>query len=78
MKGFTGVDRALLQRSARSLEAKAHPLADEIWDGSDASRARKLEYDRLMRDGRDLRALAKRLAGAPPAAPAPAGTGSES
>lgn len=61
---FTGPDKALLERAARSFDAQAKALN---WDGvSDLKKRKsvKLEFDRLKRDAFDLRALGQRLKGA--------------
>lgn len=63
---FTGVDKALLDRAARILEGMAKDLesdCDGNWGASKATRKMKDEYDVLMRDARDLRALGKRMVG---------------
>lgn len=57
---FTGPDKALLDRSARAAEAAAKRLGWESLVGK-ARKQAKDEYDRLMRDGHDLRLLGKRL-----------------
>jgi hypothetical protein len=60
---FTRTDKGLLDRSARHLEDQADVLANSFqpWGASKETRAKKVEYDRLMRDARDLRMLGKRL-----------------
>lgn len=65
MPSFTSTDRALLQRCARNLEGEAAALNASYaipngWGASAEGREAKREYDRLLRDARDLRALAKR------------------
>lgn len=64
--GFTLTDKVLIDRAARLVngQAKQLRLAHEQggWATDDESRKAKLEYDRLLRDERDLRALGKRLA----------------
>lgn len=57
---FTTIDKALLMRTARHLEQVAGKLEAYMpWTAE--TRAAKLEYDRLKRDARDLRALGQRL-----------------
>lgn len=62
---FTKMDKALMDRAARNLttQAKAMEAAFAVplgWGANKESKKAKLEFDRLMRDARDLRALAKR------------------
>lgn len=61
---FTKTDKALLDRSALRLQKSAAALQSEnpVWGATVASKKAKLEYDRLMRDARDLRTLGKRIA----------------
>ena len=67
---FTNTEKALMDRSARNLidqaqqiyNAQAVPMG---WGATKDSKKAKLEYDRLQRDARDLRALAKRMMPAP-------------
>jgi len=65
MSTFTPIDKSLLQRTARRLDAEAQALYDKhagIWPDSKGPAAKdKLEHDRLRRDARDVRALAGRL-----------------
>jgi hypothetical protein len=58
---FTGPDKALLDRTARMLDAQAQALNWEQVLDSKKRKATKLEFDRLTRDARDLRALGVRL-----------------
>lgn len=60
---FTKADKVLMMRTARALEQKAEEIRIEqgFWSGTAASKNAKKQYDRLMRDWRDLRMLAKRL-----------------
>src|SRR5438105_1345557 len=58
---FTGPDKALLDRSARAAEAAAKALNWETIVLPKQRKARKLEYDRLMRDAHDLRLMGVRL-----------------
>ena len=63
---FTLTDKTLIDRAARLLNEQAAALRNGYgqngWSGDEESRKQKLVYDRLLRDERDLRALAKRLA----------------
>lgn len=63
MKIFTGVDKSLLQRAARLLEAQAAGLERVHTQGGSwaGKRKQKMEFDALLRDARDLRSLAARL-----------------
>lgn len=63
MAKFSTVDKALLDRSARILRALASNIEQACGSAWGGHRDEKLEFDRLMRDERDLRALGKRLAG---------------
>jgi hypothetical protein len=62
---FTLTDKALLDRAARMINGEAKALRLEFeavgWAVTEAGRKAKQEYDRLLRDERDLRALGKRL-----------------
>lgn len=61
---FTGVDKALLDRAARLMEIRADAMYEAAggnWGATKESRKAKDEYDLLMRDARDLRALGKRM-----------------
>ena len=62
---FTNTDKALLNRAARYLKAEAAKLektyGQNSWGADKQCRKAKLEYDRLMRDARDLDAQATRL-----------------
>lgn len=62
---FTKMDKALMDRAARNLTAQAKVMEGQFavplgWGATTQSKKAKLEFDRLMRDARDLRALAKR------------------
>ena len=60
---FTGTDKSLLMRAARLLLDQASTLErsyGQNWAADPDHRAAKLEFDRLHRDARDLRALAHR------------------
>lgn len=59
---FTGTDKALLDRAARLLDGEAKGLHWDLLTNLKARRTAKLEFDRLTRDARDLRALGKRIA----------------
>lgn len=59
---FTGTDKALLDRTARMLDTQAKATAWEAITNLKSRRVAKLEFDRLCRDARDLRALGKRIA----------------
>lgn len=61
---FTKTDKTLLDRAARALEAGAAALEKQhgpVWSATAEGKKAKLGYDRLQRDTRDLRALARRL-----------------
>lgn len=60
---FTKTDKALLDRTARriTMSAEAIQKVHPVWGATEDSKKAKLEYDRLMRDARDLRMMAKRL-----------------
>lgn len=64
---FTGSDKALLDRAARMLTSQAKAVGWESFTEPRTRRGAKLEFDRLTRDARDLRALGKRLAPPKPA-----------
>lgn len=60
---FTNTDKSLLMRAARLLLEQAKTLEKSYglnWAADPEHRAAKLEFDRLHRDARDLRALAHR------------------
>lgn len=59
----TALDKALLMRTARHLEERAAELERSYtpWGASPEGKRAKRVYDRLLRDARDLRTLAKRL-----------------
>lgn len=71
---FTLADKGLLDRAARLLLEQAAAIENSYgkpaWVGEQA-RKEKLVFDRLQRDARDLRSLAKRLANHFQVAPAP-------
>jgi len=58
---FTKTEKALLDRAARRAADQAaalqRSLAGLSWGATKATKKSKLEFDRLMRDCRDLRAL---------------------
>lgn len=62
---FTKTDKALLDRAARHVHNQA--VVEETsykgvaWSATQTGKEAKKRYDRLLRDERDLRALAKRL-----------------
>lgn len=58
---FTGPDKALLERAARSFDAQAKALNWEAVTDLKKRKSVKLEFDRLKRDAFDLRALGQRL-----------------
>ena len=62
---FTLTDKTLLDRAARMINAAAKELRLQYeaagWASTEAGRKAKQEYDRLLRDERDMRALGKRL-----------------
>jgi len=61
---FTPVDKALLERAARHLTERADNLerSNTPWGSTSEGRDAKRLHDRLRRDERDLRVLARRLA----------------
>jgi len=71
---FTLADKGLLDRAARLLLEHAQQIENAhgrpAWVGEEA-RKQKLVFDRLQRDARDLRSLAKRMAAHFGTAPAP-------
>jgi hypothetical protein len=58
---FTKTEKALLDRAARRAADQAAALQKSLaglsWGATKATKRAKLEFDRLMRDCRDLRAL---------------------
>ena len=62
---FTLTDKTLLDRAARMINASAKALRLEHeaagWASTEAGKKAKAEYDRLLRDERDMRSLGKRL-----------------
>jgi len=60
---FTATDKALMLRAARHLTERAVNLAasNTPWGATPEGKIAKQQYDRLLRDERDLRALVKRL-----------------
>ena len=58
---FTGPDKALLDRAARSFDQQADALQWELIADPKKRKSAKLEFDRLKRDAFDLRALGVRL-----------------
>lgn len=61
---ITQAEKNLMQRAARQLEAEATKLEQVYgrnWAESKDTRRAKAEHDRLLRDGRDLRTLARKL-----------------
>jgi hypothetical protein len=62
---FTLTDKTLLDRAARMINGQAKALRVEHeangWASTEAGRKAKQEYDRLLRDERDMRSLGKRL-----------------
>jgi hypothetical protein len=61
---FTNTDKGLMMRAGRRLADQAKALETKFgfnWAATKESREAKLEFDRLMRDDRDLRILAKRI-----------------
>ena len=62
---FTLTDKVLLDRAARMINVQARALRalHEAggWASTEAGRKAKQEYDRLLRDERDMRSLGKRL-----------------
>lgn len=63
MTTFTSIDKALLLRAARHLEERALNLevSNSPWGATPEGKIAKRVFDRLKRDARDLRSLAKRL-----------------
>jgi hypothetical protein len=62
---FTKTEKALLYRAARRAADQASALQKSLaglsWGATKATKRSKLEFDRLMRDHRDLRALGNAL-----------------
>ena len=62
---FTKTEKALLDRAARRAADQATALQKSLgglsWGATKATKKSKLEFDRLMRDHRDLRALGNAL-----------------
>lgn len=61
---FTKTEKGLLERAARILDANGKELLKAhgpVWSATKAGVNAKLVFDRLQRDQRDLRAVAKRL-----------------
>lgn len=61
---YTLTDKTLMMRAARKLKEQADQLLacyGANWAESKATREAKREFDRLLRDERDLRMLAKRF-----------------
>lgn len=60
---FTKTDKALIDRAARYLRGEAAKLEKQfpVFSATKEGRRAKDEFDRMMRDERDLRMLAKRL-----------------
>lgn len=62
---FTLTDKTLLDRAARMINGQARGLRvlheANGWASTEAGRKAKQEYDRLLRDERDMRSLGKRL-----------------
>lgn len=73
---ITKPDQNLLVRAARVLQANAKRLQrlyGTDWNADKDAKQAKRDFDRLLKEERDLRALIKRLAKPAPApAPAPA------
>lgn len=71
---FAKTDKALMDRTALRLTKAAGAIQSvhPVWGATPDSKKAKLEYDRLMRDARDMRSLAKRMVPPKPkAAPQP-------
>lgn len=63
---FTNTDKGLLQRAARNLDEIGKGLLKThgpVWSATKEGVKAKLVFDRLQRDSRDLRAMAKRIIG---------------
>lgn len=61
---FTNTDKTLMMRAGRLLVEQARILKHSYgqnWAGSAEAKEAKRQHDRLLRDDRDLRELAKRL-----------------
>lgn len=72
---FTRTDKALVDRAARHLKETAQELQRSegpVWSATESGKKAKRVFDRLMRDERDLRMLARRLEKLAPAAVYPA------
>ena len=66
---FTKTDKTLLDRAARHLHETAVELQRSegpVWSATESGKSAKKIYDRLLRDERDLRQLARRLEELPP------------
>lgn len=73
---FTRTDKALIDRAARHLKDTARELqrsTGPVWSATEGGKKAKRVYDRLMRDERDLRMLARRLEKIPATAAYPVG-----
>lgn len=61
---FTTTNKALMQRAARNMTEQAAVLKNSYgqnWAASKEAKVAKRQYDRLLRDARDLRELADAL-----------------
>ncbi len=61
---FTTTNKALMQRAARNMTEQAGILKNSYgqnWAASKEAKVAKRQYDRLLRDARDLRELAAAL-----------------
>ncbi len=61
---YTLTDKTLMMRAARQLKEQADVLLNRYgtnWAENDESKDAKRKFDRLLRDERDLRMLAKRF-----------------
>lgn len=61
---YTLTDKTLMMRAARQLKEQADVLLNRYgtnWAENDESKGAKRKFDRLLRDERDLRMLAKRF-----------------
>jgi hypothetical protein len=72
---FTKTDKTLVDRAARIVHDQAvieEKMHGPVWSATAEGKDAKRRYDRLLRDERDLRMLARRLEKLVPAAAVPA------
>ena len=74
MAEFTLTDKSLMLRAARILEGDAGVLESShgpVWSATADGKTAKREFDRLLRDARDLRSLVRRFEALHPPIPVP-------